>query len=382
MARLDESNVDLVAMENRTIALVRAGRLDEARAMVLSTEYAGKEKLWVPSIDSAIREIEGDAKLFERDDQRTDLLSLLGATVAIGVSLWAWSSVVLNLKRWRTDLDQALAERTVAERSLRQTHDELEVLIDERTAELGAANEALLADIEKRVETEEALRASSDQFHQLADNINDAFWIRSPDMSELRYVSPAFEQIWGRTVETLRANPGQWIEFVLPEDRARVQSQFATLRGDTRNTDLEYRIVRPDGEIRWVRVHATQVHDTEDRLISIAGIVADITESRRVTEKLRESEARFRGYFELGLIGMFISSPSKGWVEVNDELCRILGYERDALLGESWENLTHPDDLAANLANSIASSLRRSRVTQWTSGSSARAARSSKRRFR
>ena len=85
-------------------------------------------------------------------------------------------------------------------------------------------------------------------------------------------------------------------------------------------------------------------------MISIAGIVADITESRRVTEKLRESEARFRGYFELGLVGMFISSPSKGWVEVNDELCRILGYERDALLGESWENLTHPDDLAANLA--------------------------------
>jgi PAS domain S-box-containing protein len=77
----------------------------------------------------------------------------------------------------------------------------------------------------------------------------------------------------------------------------------------------------------------------------------DITERKRTENALRESEERFRSYFELGLIGMAISSPAKGWIEVNDHLCRILGYERSELLETAWDQLTHPDDLAASFAN-------------------------------
>src|SRR5882672_11200307 len=63
------------------------------------------------------------------------------------------------------------------------------------------------------------------------------------------------------------------------------------------------------------------------------------------------AEERFRRYFELGLIGMAITSPAKGCIEVNDEICNILGYERSELLGLTWVELTHPDDLAADVAN-------------------------------
>jgi PAS domain S-box-containing protein len=64
-----------------------------------------------------------------------------------------------------------------------------------------------------------------------------------------------------------------------------------------------------------------------------------------------ESEGRFRSYFQLGLIGMAITSPTKGILEVNDEICKVLGYERDELLQKTWAELTHPDDLAADIAN-------------------------------
>ena len=67
--------------------------------------------------------------------------------------------------------------------------------------------------------TENALRESDQKFHQLADNISDVFWIRSPDMREVHYVSPAFEKIWGVPVETQFDNPQQWNDFILPEDR-------------------------------------------------------------------------------------------------------------------------------------------------------------------
>ena len=76
----------------------------------------------------------------------------------------------------------------------------------------------------------------------------------------------------------------------------------------------------------------------------------DISEHRQAEAGLRRSEARFRRYFELGLIGMAITSPTKGCLEVNDEICRILGYSRDELLRKTWAEITHPDDLAADVA--------------------------------
>lgn len=73
-------------------------------------------------------------------------------------------------------------------------------------------------------------------------------------------------------------------------------------------------------------------------------------ERARVAEEARRSEQRFRTYFELPLIGIAITSPSKGWLEVNDELCTILGYSRDQLEGMTWAELTHPEDLGADAA--------------------------------
>src|ERR1700681_1647144 len=74
-------------------------------------------------------------------------------------------------------------------------------------------------------------------------------------------------------------------------------------------------------------------------------------DARKPEDALRASEERFRRCFELGLIGMAITSPEKGCIEVNDETCKILGYERSELLKKTWAELTHPDDLAADTAN-------------------------------
>ncbi len=73
--------------------------------------------------------------------------------------------------------------------------------------------------------------------------------------------------------------------------------------------------------------------------------------TKHAEEALRKSEERFRRYFELGLIGMAITSPEKGILEVNNEICRILGYERSEMLQMTWAALTHPDDLAADVVN-------------------------------
>ena len=83
---------------------------------------------------------------------------------------------------------------------------------------------------------------------------------------------------------------------------------------------------------------------------SLAREAAETIERQHAEDALRTSEERFRRYFELGLIGMAFTSPTKGVIEVNDELCRILGYPREELLQKTWAEMTYPDDLAADVA--------------------------------
>jgi PAS domain S-box-containing protein len=77
---------------------------------------------------------------------------------------------------------------------------------------------------------------------------------------------------------------------------------------------------------------------------------AEVIQRKQAEEAVRESQAKFRRCFELGLIGMAMTSPTNGILEVNDELCRILGYDRAELLQKTWGEMTHPEDLAADVA--------------------------------
>ncbi len=161
-------------------------------------------------------------------------------------------------------------------------------------------------DITERREVLVALRESNEKFSQLADNITDAFWIRSPDMKHIYYVSPAFEKIWGRSVASLLAHPHQWIDFVLGEDRARVQGAFDALTDGSATLEIEYRIVRPSGEIRWVLVRGFQVRNSTDQPLRHIGIVTDITERKKVEADLQEKTALLEAQLNSTLDGILV----------------------------------------------------------------------------
>jgi PAS domain S-box-containing protein len=150
-------------------------------------------------------------------------------------------------------------------------------------------------DITASRQAETALRESDEKFRQLAENTNDVFWIRSADMRELHYISPAFERIWGRSVQSQYATSTQWSDAILPADRERAHEATAKLRdGDTPTLSIEYRIARPDGEIRWLHVRGFQVRGADGKVIRLAGIATDITERKQTEQVLRESEEHFR----------------------------------------------------------------------------------------
>ena len=138
------------------------------------------------------------------------------------------------------------------------------------------------------------------------------------------------------------------MEIVHPDYREIFNERhLACERGEAVSSCLEFRIITKKKEERWVYLTVGEV--TFNGQPAVLGTAFDITERKRVEEALKSSEARFRSYFELPLIGIAITSPTKGWLEANDRLCAMLGYSRQELIGLTWAELTHPEDLAADV---------------------------------
>jgi len=193
-------------------------------------------------------------------------------------------------------------------------------------------------------ETEKALRESNEKFQQLADNITDVFWIRSPDMREVHYISPAFERMWGLPVGSQYADPKQWATFIVPEDRERVFAGFDALTRDAASIDLEYRIVRPDGQTRWVRSRGFQVRDDNDVLIRLTGIVTDTTDARVAADALRTSLDEFRTLAEAMPQIVWITRPDRSNVYFNQQWLDYTGQTLEESSGHGWNKPFHPED--------------------------------------
>ncbi|MEY2440479.1 MAG: hypothetical protein QOI34_1864, partial [Verrucomicrobiota bacterium] len=142
-------------------------------------------------------------------------------------------------------------------------------------------------DITERKQAEQALRESEERFRQLTENINDIFWLSDVQHKKALYVSPAYERIWGRTLASLYASPRSWTEALHPEDRERILALRAD-GGPQATPEMTYRIVRPDGSLRWIYQREFLVKDADGKAVRVAGVVEDITERKRVELALDE----------------------------------------------------------------------------------------------
>jgi PAS domain S-box-containing protein len=161
-------------------------------------------------------------------------------------------------------------------------------------------------DISARKLALEALRESEERFRQLAENIHEVFWMTSVEDLRIIYASPAYEEVWGRTCESLYENRLSWLDAVHREDRDRVRVADEKQLEET--YDQEYRIVRPDGSIRWIRDRGFPVHDEQGKVYRFAGISEDITSRKQAEFETYKALQRER---ELGeLKSRFISMTS------------------------------------------------------------------------
>jgi len=157
-------------------------------------------------------------------------------------------------------------------------------LIDENGNTTGILSSG--EDITDRRRAEASLRASESRFRQIAENLQEVFWITNADKTALEYVSPAYELVWGRSVADVYERPNSFLDAIMPEDRDDIEEQVR--RQASADYDVEYRIVRPDGEIRWIHDRSVGIKNDEGRVYRLIGIAEDITQRKRADLRLHE----------------------------------------------------------------------------------------------
>jgi diguanylate cyclase (GGDEF)-like protein/PAS domain S-box-containing protein len=144
---------------------------------------------------------------------------------------------------------------------------------------------SMYRDITEQKRAVEDLAESQERFKQLAENIHDVFFLIDADASRVHYVNPAYEKIWCRSCESLYRQPHSWADSIHPEDRAHALEKF-TGGLKSGGFDYEYRIVRPDGSVRWIHVRGFPIHNAAGVLYRTAGVAQDITPHREMQERL------------------------------------------------------------------------------------------------
>jgi len=266
--------------------LLQKHKRDEARKMMIDVvrpnlmayhnAWDAFDKHESDEIDQVIQQSNADYIAGERE-----FLLTLGLATLIAGSIALFTV-------WR--MDREISIRSCAERALHRAHVQLEQRVVERTTDLQKANEALELKIVEQKHTEETLRESDEKFRQMAENISDMFWMTSPDMQQVLYVSPAYESIWGHSPASLYAHPGQWAEAIPQEDRERVFTLFSTLGTGISSASTEFQISRPDGEMRWIYGRGFPVRDAAGSVIRLTGIATDITDRKHIESRLLQSQ--------------------------------------------------------------------------------------------
>ncbi|USZ71085.1 PAS domain-containing protein [Natronosalvus halobius] len=144
-----------------------------------------------------------------------------------------------------------------------------------------------LIDITERRAAQRELRESEAKLRVLAENVDEVVWMASADGSEFVYINPAYEDVWGRDRESLYDDPMSFLEAIHPDDRERVREAFAALPEEA--YDEEYRVVQPDGEVRWVHAQGGSVRTADDDLNRIVGTAKDVTALKERERKLEET---------------------------------------------------------------------------------------------
>jgi PAS domain S-box-containing protein len=209
----------------------------------------------------------------------------------------------------------------------------------------------------------DALRESDEKFRQIAETAHEVFRITDATMHQMVYVSPAYEKIWGRTCQSLYESPRTWLDATHPEDRERVVIAATTGLPKGEYNEI-YRIVRPDGSLRWIHDRAVPLRHPTGEIYRYVGTAADITENRKLEDACRQAQ-------KMESIGQLAGGIAHDFNNIltaivgNLDLARMVAAGQPAVL-DSLENISQASHRAAELVKQILTFSRQARPERGT----------------
>jgi two-component system, sensor histidine kinase and response regulator len=206
---------------------------------------------------------------------------------------------------------------------------------------LHRARRRIVADERRR--GEDACRGIEERFRQLAENIHEIFWMMDARDERIIYISAGYEEVSGRTRPSLYERPRSWVEAIHPDDRDRMIENVEQYRKGM-FPEAEFRLVRSDGSIRWMRSRAFPINESDGHVSHFAGLAEDITERKHAVETLLDSEHRWRSLTEALPQLVWSARPDGACDYFSAQWTQHTGVPESELLGWNWLTVLHPDD--------------------------------------
>jgi diguanylate cyclase (GGDEF)-like protein/PAS domain S-box-containing protein len=197
-------------------------------------------------------------------------------------------------------------------------------------------------DITKRKQLDLALQESEKRFREITENIHDVFFVETADATQTLYTSSAYEEIYGGSRDRLYDQSQDWINSVHPDDRELVLTTLAEQQLGQR-TSKEYRIVKPDGSVRWIFARTFPIFDQQGQLLRHVGISEDVTEQKAIEETLLKQQEMLRTIFDHVPAMLAFFSPDGQLIWVNQEWETVLGWSLEELRELDLMTELYPD---------------------------------------
>ncbi len=222
--------------------------------------------------------------------------------------------------------------------------DQVPEFLAEEQELISSVSEQLRGFLNRRL-SQEALRQSEARFREMAENVGEIFFNFDPVNDRLLYVNRAYEEIWGRPCADAYAHPETYMDSIHPVDRSTVEDATRRLNAG-QQTDIEYRIIRPDQQVRWVQEHAVPVLDASGAVERKVGSIRDISARKHADARIRDSEERFRLLAKATNDAIWDWDLQRNALWWGDGMETLFGFRPDDLEPgiESWTKRLHPEE--------------------------------------
>jgi len=210
----------------------------------------------------------------------------------------------------------------------------------------------IASDISALQQATRALQQSESRFRGLVANLPGVVYrCTNDDEWSMRYISDEVLSLTGYPPTDFIDNRVRSFSSIVHPDDLPITYRANDSIARHEVFELTYRLRHADGHSVWVREKGRGEYDSRGRLVWVDGFIWDISERKEIEDELRLSQQLFSSAFATAPQGMALVAIDGRWLEVNDELCRMLGYSREELLALDFQHITHPDDLDADLRN-------------------------------